>query len=39
MNIGQAHTEDFETIGQLPRAFNHPSLGFIDALVMYKWLV
>lgn len=28
----------FETVGRLPRAFNHPSLGLVDALVMYKWL-
>jgi L-amino acid N-acyltransferase YncA len=28
----------FQTIGTLPKAFNHPSKGFIDALVMYKWL-
>lgn len=28
----------FDTIGRLPKAFNHPTLGFIDALVMYKWL-
>lgn len=28
----------FETVGRLPRAFNHPTLGFVDALVMYKWL-
>lgn len=28
----------FEVVGQLPRAFNHPSKGLIDALVMYKWL-
>lgn len=28
----------FETIGRLPRAFLHPSQGFVDALVMYKWL-
>lgn len=27
-----------ETVGRLPRAFNHPSRGYIDALVMYKWL-
>lgn len=27
----------FETVGILPKAFNHPILGFIDALVMYKW--
>ena len=28
----------FETVGILPKAFNHPSKGFVDALVMYKWL-
>jgi len=28
----------FETVGRLPQAFNHPSLGYVDALVMYKWL-
>lgn len=28
----------FETVGLLPKAFNHPSKGYIDALVMYKWL-
>lgn len=28
----------FETVGCLPRAFNHPKLGYVDALVMYKWL-
>ena len=28
----------FETVGRLPRAFNHPTQGYIDALVMYKWL-
>ncbi|WP_420627221.1 GNAT family N-acetyltransferase [Candidatus Leptofilum sp.] len=28
----------FETVGRLPKAFNHPTEGFIDALVMYKWL-
>lgn len=28
----------FEIIGNLPGAFNHPEEGFIDALVMYKWL-
>ena len=27
----------FETVGTLPKAFNHPSKGYIDALVMYKW--
>ncbi|MDB5812410.1 MAG: acetyltransferase [Betaproteobacteria bacterium] len=28
----------FSTVGRLPRAFNHPSIGYVDALVMYKWL-
>lgn len=28
----------FDTVGRLPNAFKHPSLGYIDALVMYKWL-
>ncbi|RKZ59040.1 MAG: GNAT family N-acetyltransferase [Candidatus Parabeggiatoa sp. nov. 2] len=27
----------FEIIGTLPKAFNHKSLGFVDAFVMYKW--
>jgi ribosomal protein S18 acetylase RimI-like enzyme len=26
----------FEVVGRLPRAFQHPELGFVDALVMYK---
>ena len=28
----------FETVGRLPKAFKHPSKGYVDALVMYKWL-
>ena len=28
----------FETVGCLPKAFNHPVQGYVDALVMYKWL-
>ncbi|NNE63201.1 MAG: GNAT family N-acetyltransferase [Gammaproteobacteria bacterium] len=28
----------FDTVGRIPRAFNHPTQGYIDALVMYKWL-
>ena len=28
----------FETVGKLPKAFNHPEKGLVDALVMYKWL-
>ncbi len=27
----------FEIVGRLPQAFNHPSEGYVDALVMYKW--
>ncbi|ODB84259.1 GNAT family N-acetyltransferase [Candidatus Thiodiazotropha endoloripes] len=29
----------FEIVGRLPNAFNHPAKGYVDALVMYKWLV
>jgi len=28
----------FDTVGRLPRAFLHPSKGYVDALVMYKWI-
>lgn len=28
----------FKEVGRLPKAFNHPEQGFVDALVMYKWL-
>ena len=28
----------FETVGRLPKAFCHPTQGYVDALVMYKWL-
>ncbi|MBL1377404.1 GNAT family N-acetyltransferase [Zobellella iuensis] len=28
----------FATVGRLPGAFHHPRLGYVDALVMYKWL-
>ena len=28
----------FDVVGTLPRAFNHPTLGRVDAFVMYKWL-
>lgn len=27
----------FEIVGRLPKAFNHPMQGFVDAVVMYKW--
>ena len=28
----------FKTVGRLPNAFKHPTQGYVDALVMYKWL-
>ena len=28
----------FETVGRLPKAFDHPDLGYVDCMVMYKWL-
>ena len=28
----------FKSVGTLPKAFDHPKLSYIDALVMYKWL-
>ncbi len=28
----------FATVGRLPGAFHHPVKGYVDALVMYKWL-
>jgi hypothetical protein len=28
----------FAEVGRLPGAFNHPQQGYVDALVMYKWL-
>lgn len=28
----------FTTVGRLPGAFEHASKGYVDALVMYKWL-
>lgn len=31
-------TLGFSVVGRLPRAFEHPSEGFVDALVMYRWL-
>jgi ribosomal protein S18 acetylase RimI-like enzyme len=29
---------DFEIVGRLPSAFNHPGAGYVDALVMYREL-
>lgn len=28
----------FAIVGRVPNAFRHPSRGYVDALVMYKWL-
>ena len=28
----------YKTVGCLPKAFNHPHRGYVDALVMFKWL-
>ena len=28
----------FETVGRIPKAFMHPKFGYVDALLMYKWL-
>lgn len=28
----------FEVIGRLPQAFNHPKLGYVDALIMFRAL-
>ena len=28
----------FETAGKITKGFQHPTLGYVDALVMYKWL-
>ena len=31
-------TNGFTIVGRLPKAFNHPTLGYVDALVMYRLL-
>lgn len=28
----------FNIVGTLPKAFNHPTKGYVDSFVMYKWL-
>ena len=28
----------FDTIGKIPKAFQHPKIGYVDALIMHKWL-
>lgn len=36
--VGLWNKLGFATVGRLPKAFLHPSKGYTDALVMYKWL-
>jgi L-amino acid N-acyltransferase YncA len=36
--IGLWESMDFATVGRLPQAFRHPSLGLVDALVMFRAL-
>ena len=28
----------YDIVGTLPKAFNHPTEGYVDAYVMYQWL-
>ncbi|QDT10812.1 hypothetical protein K239x_28030 [Planctomycetes bacterium K23_9] len=37
VNLWQHH--GFEIVGTLPKAFRHTKLGYVDAYVMYKWLI
>ncbi len=30
------HASGFETVGRLPKAFDHPALGLVDALVLFR---
>ena len=32
------HALGFDVLARLPKAFNHPTLGYVDALVMWKTL-
>ncbi len=32
------NTLGYETVGRVPKAFHHPTEGYVDTLVMYKWL-
>ena len=36
--IGLWRNLGFDTVGRLPGAFRHPTLGFVDALVMFRTL-
>lgn len=40
-NVGAVrlwHRLGFETVGRVPQVFEHPTLGFVDGHVMFKWL-
>ena len=28
----------FDKVGKIPKAFDHPKIGYVDAFVMHKWL-
>ena len=28
----------FNTVGKIPKAFDHPKIGYVDAMIMHKWL-
>ena len=32
------HRLGYKTVGTIPKAFDHPKRGFVDAYVMYLWL-
>lgn len=36
--VGLWQSQGFEIVGRLPKAFHHPSAGYVDALVMFKTL-
>ena len=36
--VGLWKKPGFDVVGRLPRAFDHPTQGYVDALGMYKWL-
>jgi len=36
--VGLWQSQGFEIVGKLPKAFNHPSAGYVDALVMFRTL-
>jgi RimJ/RimL family protein N-acetyltransferase len=41
-NVGAVYLWEklgFETVGRAPKAFKHSQVGFVDAFIMYKWLV